>query len=226
MKAIKLPIKPDTQYEGHTCGLCAASAVYRYYDMDPEDYELRTYLGTDNILPYNFPARDRIEQWMGGSANMLSGTLPPDMLAVLYWDGFDTQTLSGYTPYVRERLHDHLANGDPALALAFECWHWVVVSGIDDRGLWVADSIMWDERWRSTPTYRMSDARAAQYLHGLILLSRDDEPDERLIREMTYLDFAREYLRGCAWSAAMGGRKIPGWMKLDRLFGPAAKGAA
>lgn len=76
-KAIKLKIKPDTQYEGHTCGLCAASAVYRFYGMKPKDYELRTYLGTDNILPYAFPARARIEKWMGGADNFFAGTLHP-----------------------------------------------------------------------------------------------------------------------------------------------------
>jgi len=212
-KAVKLKIRPDTQYEGHTCGLCAASAVYGFYGMDPEEYELRTYLGTNNILPYNFPARDRIEQWMGGADNFFAGTLPPDMLAVLYWDGFDTQTLAtGYVRY-RDRLHDHLENGEPALALLYGCFHWVVVTGMDEQGVWIADSIGWQESWRGKPVYCLSHERFAAYEHGVILVSRDDDQDERQIREMTYPAFAREYARGVAFGAAMLGRNVPRWLQ-------------
>ena len=218
MKSVKLKINPETQYEDHTCGLCAASAVYAHYGMDPEDYELRTYLGTDNILPYNFPARSRIEAWMGGPDNFFTGTLPPDMLAVLYWDGFDTETVVRSTPRTLDRLHDHLTNGDPALALMYGCCHWVVVTGMDDGGVWIADSILWDLPGRRKQIYRLPYADFTRFQHGMILVSRDDETDEGLIRDITYLDFAREYARGVAWAAAMFGKRIPGWMKLDRFL--------
>ncbi|MEX2382955.1 MAG: hypothetical protein WD490_11255 [Opitutales bacterium] len=216
-KSIKLKIVPDTQYEDHTCGLCAASAVYSFYGMDPEDYELRTYLGTDNILPYNFPGRDRIEAWMGGADNFFAGTLPPDMLAVLYWDGFSTRLLTNGYPRYRKRLHDHLQNGNPALAVVYGCLHWVVVTGIDDRGVWIADSLSWEE-FGNRRRYRLPHEEFARDEHGLILVSRDEQPGEHLVREMTYPAFAREYARGVAFGAAGLGRNVPRWMGLDRFL--------
>lgn len=218
MKSVKLNVKPQTQWEGHTCGLCAASAVYEYYGMDPEQLEIRRYLGTDHALPPCFPARESLEKWINGDTGRMTGTLPPDMLAVLYWDGFDTETIASPYHRHRDRLHDHLANGDPALAMLYSCWHWVVVTGMDDRGVWIADGILWDDPGRKRRRYRLSHESYAVEEHGLILVSREDEEGERRIREMTNADFAREYARGVAFSAGMLGRNIPRWLMLDRFL--------
>lgn len=222
MNPIKLSVRPYVQEENHTCGLCAASALYEYYGMNPDAYELRTYLGTDNILPYNFPARDRIEKWMGGTDNFFAGTLPPDMLAVLYWDGFEAETVAGAYIKHRERLYNHLANGNLAMAILYGCWHWVLITGMDNRGVWIADGIKWDIPGRRRHLYRIPHALFAEEERGLILVSRDEDNQKTSTRTMTYMDFAREYARGCGWAAVMAGRQLPAWMKLDRLLSSSA----
>jgi phage FluMu protein Com len=60
----------------------------------------------------------------------------------------------------------------------------------------------------------------ARYEHGLILVSRDDDQDESLVREMTYPAFARECARGVAIAGAGLGRNVPRWMGLDRFLSP------
>jgi hypothetical protein len=202
-KPIKLKIKPTIQDDGHSCGYCAAASIYRYYGLDPEELQLREYLGTDHALPYNFPARERIEAWLGGSDFMGSGTLPMDMLANLFWDGFDTTPLPGSYQTRLDRLADHLEGGEPALALAYSCWHWVVVSGISSRGVRITNGLHWDRHARRT--YTTPHDEFERDCHGLILVSLAEEEG----RDMTYFDYAREYSRGIAFSAAMLGSKIP-----------------
>ncbi|MCC5848950.1 MAG: hypothetical protein JJU29_12760 [Verrucomicrobia bacterium] len=207
----KVPITRQT--DNHTCGYCAACSAYRYYGLDPAALELRTYLGTDNILPYNVPFRDKIEAWMGGTDHALSGTSPMDLMAELYWDGFDVETATvGYARY-RDWLHDHLRNGDLALSLMYSCLHWVVVCGMDAQGVWITDGYFTDSDFNGggsrAHTYRLSHERFAEEEHGTFLISRDDDDGDFLVRQMTNRDFIREYARGLSFIGEALGKNIP-----------------
>jgi hypothetical protein len=211
---LKIPVTPQT--EGHTCGFCAAHSIYRYYGLDPDARLIREYMGTDHLLPYKFPGRAKIEHWLGGVDHLLSGTSPMDMLAVMYWDGFDTEIHTGKFESYAERLLDHLTNGDPAIAMMYSCYHWVVISGLDKHGVWVVDGcftgrdINEDSKSRSH-TYRIPFDLFAEELHGMIFVSRDVfEEDE--MREMSTPDFIREYTRGVKFCAGVLGRKIPAYI--------------
>lgn len=204
-KSVKLPIKPCIQLDGHTCGYRAAASVYRYYGLDPDALGLRAYLGTDNILPYAFPGRATIEIWLGGEENFFAGTTPMDLLAVLYWDGFDTECVASPYKKNRDALQEHLELGHPALAVLYSCLHWVVVSGINKRGVHITDSICWGDEGRRRRTYTLSHEDFEREEHGLVFVSRQHKAG---IREMTYPAFAREYARGVHFAAAMLGKNI------------------
>ena len=214
MKAIRHCVRPTRQTDSHTCGFCSANSAYRFYGLDPKDLELRKYLGTDHILPYNVPFRDQIEEWLGGTEFRLSGTSPMDMFAVLYWDGFYVASATaGYARY-RDGLYDHLVNGDIAIAMMYSCYHWVLVVGMDDVGVWIADSYFTEaafhEDGRDSRVYRLTHEQFAEEEHGVLLISRDDEDSEEpLLREMTYRDFVREYARGISFCGEVLGKNIP-----------------
>jgi hypothetical protein len=207
----KIPVTPQDDY--HTCGFCAANSVYKFYGLDPEERDLREYLGTDHLLPCNVPFRDRIEKLLGGADNMLSGTSPMDMLAVLYWDGFDCRIPSDYEFPYSANLEQHLQGGDCAIAMLYDCFHWVVVSGIDLEGVWVVDGfftakdIVEGSRSKSH-TFRIPQEQFATLVHGIIYLSREDCAADEM-REMTNTDFVREYARGVGFCCKILRRQIP-----------------
>lgn len=218
---IRHKIRPTMQDEYHTCGFCAANSLYKYYGVDPEERLIRDYLGTDHLLPYRLPFREKIEELLGGMDSFWSGTSPMDLLAVLYWDGFDTSLRTGRYSSYRDELHTHLRNGDVAIAIMYSCYHWVVISGMDKKGVWVVDGMFTAKdmepgsRSRSH-TYHLSHEDYAEELHGTILVSRDHcAPEE--IREMSNADFAREYARGFSFSCLIAGKSIP---KLIRRYLP------
>lgn len=215
-QSTKLKIRHTPQTEYHTCGYCAANSVYRYYGMDPDELQIRDYLGTDHILPYNFPGRKTVERWLGGADNLFSGTSPMDMLAVLYWDGLDTQMLTGEYRAYRDRLTTCLANGDPAIGLMYSCYHWVVISGINSKGVWVVDGMFVAQDIvggkSRAHTYHVPHDQFGLECHGLLLLSREGE------RPMYNTDFAREYARGVGFCARILGSKIP--QAIRRLLPP------
>ncbi len=205
MKTLKQSVTPLPQEENHTCGYCAAHAAYCYYGLNPEALELRTFLGTDHILPYNFPGRTRLENRLGGADNLFSGTWPMDMLAVLYWDGFDTEYVVKPYPAYHIRLRDHLENGDLALVILYDCYHWAVVSGLGPKGIQITDSILWGDSGRRRLTYWLEAETFALEEHGIILISRDENTG---IRNMTYPAFAREYARGVDFCAKIVGKTL------------------
>jgi hypothetical protein len=206
-KPIRLPVRPGLQLQDHTCGLCSMSAVYRYYGLYPRKLNLRALLGTDYCLPYGLPGRERIEHWMGSLQSTFNGTLPMDLLAVLWRHGFDTEPRTdGYARY-RTALRRRLSAGHPALCLMLDCRHWTVVSGWDATGLWISDSVCWEER--GTMTYHLSHQEFADLEHGVILLSRTPKASHRPMTNSAYL---RQYLRGIGFVAGAIGRNIPRWV--------------
>jgi hypothetical protein len=110
---------PEVQTEPHTCGLHALSSIYRAYGLDPEQFELRFRLGTDEPLT-NFAADS-------------TGTLPPDIERVIRQDGFKFTEHDPAAPETAERLLAHLRRGHAALVLTHKGsltsgLHWISVS--------------------------------------------------------------------------------------------------
>ena len=206
----RLDISPIHQNDGFSCGLCAMQAVYGHYNLDTSD--LATYLGTGNIpLPYIMPYREEVASVILSVLPEfadLRGTLPQDMMAVLRKDGFTTSAVAGFD---RNALRRNLADGHPALALVN--WaHWLVVSGIDNRGVWIADSM------GGGRVYHKTDGEFRNILTGLVLLRRSRFARRRNFSEMSTMDFAWEYVRAtqlCAEMLLSTGedllfRKLPG----------------
>jgi ABC-type bacteriocin/lantibiotic exporter with double-glycine peptidase domain len=213
MKPVKLKgVRVTRQAEGHTCGFCAASTVYRYYGLSPRDVNLRAYLGTDNnTLPYCLPLREKLQAWLDRLGFKLDkGTLPMDMLAVLYWDGFDVRCLTGDYAAYRQSLRRHLAQGHPALALAAGLAHWVVLAGMDDKGVQVVDSLRYLDPEGSRYRFTMPHEEFAETVNGVLLVKRRYDAE---IRDMTLLDFTREYARGTVFSAGCLKKVAPPWIR-------------
>ena len=200
------------QSDPHSCGFCSLSAIYKYYGLRPEEYRLRELLGTDTSLPYNTPLRDMLEgllDKMGWDA--LKGTHPMDILAVLYWHGFDTDCKVGSYERYKPSLRTHLKSNHPVLALTNDMAHWVVITGMDDDGVWIADSSGYlDPTSKNRHCYRITHETTATLFKGLIFVKRGKRSQ---IREMNNFDFAREYARGAGFGLGCLGAAVPVWIK-------------
>ncbi len=201
------------QREDHTCGFCAVSAVYKYYQLSPAESYLRERLGVDNTI---LPIKHRtLPRKLKKLLDETKGTLPPDLFSVLYEDGFDVDwRFTSYETY-RADLYRHLKAGHPALALVDGIVHWVSVVGMDDDGLSIVDS----SGYLSPPgkpryRYEITHAYAAERLSGVILVSRRARARAR---EMTTLDYARQHIAGAAFGLAgvfrYGVRAFERWLK-------------
>ncbi len=208
----RLEIRPVRQDDGYSCGLCAMQAIYDHYALDSSD--LATYLGTGNIpLPYIMPFRDEIESAILSVLPEFAdfrGTLPQDIMAVLRKDGFTTSAVAGFD---RNAVRSNISAGHPVLALVRWC-HWIVISGIDDRGVWIADSM------GGGKVYHRSDEEFRNIITGLIILRRSRSARRKSFSEMSTMDFAWEYARAtqhCAEMLLSTGEDLL-FRKLPRLF--------
>ena len=160
----RLDITPVRQMDGNSCGFCAMGAVYNYYGVDKSG--LRGYLGTDaKFIPYNLPYKEKIEELITARIpgfKHTNGTLPQDMMAVLFKDGFKTTTS---VKFDRNAIGENIEGGHPVLALIGDFGHWIVISGIDDRGVWITDSL-------SDKVYHETDYTFKETLNGLIFVER------------------------------------------------------
>ncbi len=191
----RLEIRPVRQNDGYSCGLCAMQAVYDHYGLDLSD--LATYLGTGNIpLPYIMPYREEVASVILSvlpDFADLRGTLPQDIMAVLRKDGFTTSAVAGFD---RDAVRSNISAGHPALA--FVRWsHWVVLSGIDNSGVWIADSM------GGGRVYHRTDEEFRDILTGLIILRRSRFARRKSFSEMSTMDFAWEYVRATKHCAEM-----------------------
>ena len=131
-------LEPVRQKDGHTCGLCAMKAVYRYYGISTRF--LRERLGTDHSLPVFSPMRILLES-LGFD---MKGTWPIDITAVLRMDGLEIETFSDIHEF-EARFRETCREGHPALMLQNGWSHWTVACGTirigRARALLVADSL-------------------------------------------------------------------------------------
>lgn len=203
------------QTEDYTCGLCSMSAVYRYYQFSPEKFSLRKRLGLDNeMLPRclrTLPPKLN-KKWREID---LKGTLPPDMFWVLHEDGFAMDWKIALYESYKVALRRHLKSGHPALALAEGFAHWVVVVGMDDKGLSVADSSGYlDPTGKDRHRYQISHEHAGDCFTGMILV----KPCKRartLARKV--FDAGTRHVAGATFGLAGGAlrglRALERWMK-------------
>jgi hypothetical protein len=119
---------PELQTEPHTCGLHALSSLYHAYSLDPDRLKLRFRIGVDTPLS-NFMPKSL-------------GTIHPDMLRVLWQDGFQTELVRPGSSAAAARLADHLTDGHMALALIrVKEFHWVLLGGTINDKLIICDSL-------------------------------------------------------------------------------------
>jgi len=93
---VNLRLKTFEQTENHTCGLCACSSLYRFYGFDLRSARLRARLGVDNLV---------------------KGTLPFDLFAVLHGDGFDLEWYTGPFGSGLAPLKAHLRKGESLVVI-------------------------------------------------------------------------------------------------------------
>jgi hypothetical protein len=179
-----LGIKPDPQTTGHTCGFHAMRALYRYLRMPTRGLRIR--LGTDHHPFPPFPGRDAIESMLDRAGlDILIGTLPMDILAVLHEDGFEVETTDDLRTF-RQGLTVSLRNNLPGIALVDGIAHWLLVDGKTSGKFNLVASC------RSNP-YSLTEARfRARFTAGIVLT------DLRHPRNMGVLNYAACYRRGVA----------------------------
>lgn len=190
------------QTEDHTCGLCSMSAIYRYYQLSLKEFCLRERLGLDKeMLPMflrKLPPKLN-KKWREID---LKGTLPPDMFWVLQEDGFDMEwKIAAYESY-RAELRRHLKSGHPALALACGYKHWVVVVGIDNKGLSIADSSGYlDPTGKDRHRYDITHEQAGDCFTGMILVKPCKR--ERTLADQAF-DMGTRHVAGAIFGLAGG----------------------
>ena len=208
MKAVTLKgLRCVMQRDGHGCGYCAASAIYRYYGLDPRRLGLRRRLGTDSrLFAVLAPFLPWLEAWMESRGWDSRGTLLPDMLAALRRDGFEMSCLAGgYASYAAV-LRRHLGSGHPALAISALMEHWLVVAGADGGGVWVLDSSGYsDPEGRGRFRYRVAHASVDRVIGGVILVRRRKGAR---VRELTLADIAGAYAKGLGFAALCAGKAL------------------
>ncbi|HMO50110.1 MAG TPA: hypothetical protein PKE26_05255 [Kiritimatiellia bacterium] len=211
MKPIHIKgLRVTPQLDHYTCGYCTARTIYRFYNLRPRDYGLRHYLGVDHqILPDSMPFREHVQGWMNQMEVDTLGVLPMDIFAVLYWDGFDTAVLADAFDGYSEELNQHLKRGHPAIGMALPPsggqLHWVVISGMDDRGISVLDSCGYcDPLEKNRYRYVVPCELVDRVISGIITVSRLQTAGVRRMRDT---DFYREYLRGARFGAACLGHQ-------------------
>ncbi len=138
----RLAVRPKAQEDGHTCGACAMYAVMRYHQAGLSFADVRGILGTDHSLTL-FPGRRHLERLFEDRLEGLLGTLPVDIFFSLWACGFTSRVLPAGDQAFRLDLQMEIAEGRPLIAMIDTVYgpHWVVISGITPKGLWIADSL-------------------------------------------------------------------------------------
>lgn len=118
----------EVQTEPHTCGFHACSTIYKAYDLDPTEKQLRFRLGTDK-RGTNFDPESL-------------GTIHPDIVRVLTQDGFQTNVLWQPASDNGEAIKQHLTTGHPVLAMIrVKGLHWIVLASNDQGKTNIYDSL-------------------------------------------------------------------------------------
>lgn len=193
-------INVKRQDDGYSCGLCAMSTIYRFYGFSPSRMSLKERLGTEHALPY-FSFREKIEKSLPRKlidSELGLGTWPMDIFAVLYADGFEKKWMAGEYGAYQRALYKHLKSGHPALILSHDINHWMVVSGMDDKGVDIVDSGggYIDDSKYARSRYRVSHEQFGKKVSGVILIKRKGKSR---VREMAKSDFMREYADGAVF---------------------------
>ena len=162
----KLSFRVWRQHAGHTCGYCAMAALYRFHHLSSEVPDLRFRLGTD------VPALGRL------------GTLPHDLMRVLWEDGFTTDVHRGSWHDVKSTVTDLIEQKCPPIALAHMHGdlHWIIITGVDAKHVVIADSA-------AGHLLKMTHADYEDCHQSLITAEPGDDDDEP--RELTYIQLVR-----------------------------------
>ncbi|MEI7435991.1 MAG: hypothetical protein WCL16_04185 [bacterium] len=121
--------------------------------------------------------------------------------------GFRTGRYANFTA----DIHHNLKTGHPVLALVPGLKHWVVITGMDQKGVWVADSIGYiDPDCLGRLSFKISHREFGDQVCGVVLVTRRKGAS---IRGMTNTDFVREYIRGAKFGAGCLHKVVPPWLK-------------
>lgn len=133
---MKHPITYRKQTEDHTCGLCVAWMVCKYFGLPTR--ALRDMLGVDFTLPVFIPGRASIETRFTKRLASKKGTWPIDLTLALRHLGLKTTRLGIRKQTQAKQLETYLPE-TPVIALVDDWSHWVVLHGITAQCYWVAD---------------------------------------------------------------------------------------
>ena len=186
----RLDSMPVYQIEKHTCGLCACSAVYKFFKVSRRG--LRKRLGVDRpiIPPFRIPLRNALPEWL-----ITPYTKAHDMCEVLWEDGVDFETTADYGKFLG-MMPIILDMGYPALVVVEGLTHWIVVSGIDDDNIFIVDSRRKKPFWKSIEKFRKAFNCAIMITgHGIS-------------RKPGLKDYTRNYLAGIKMVAIATGKKM------------------
>lgn len=200
---LRLDIKPIYQGGEPTCGICACSAVYRFFKIPTCGLKKR--LGADQpIIPqFQFPLRDMISDYLKNT-----GTWASSVCEVIWEDGFDYETTADFNEFMG-MMPMLLDLGYPALVVVEGLSHWIVVAGIDDDRICIVDSRYPKKKpfWKPIQTFQNSFNCAIMITgHGIS-------------RKSGARDYTRNYLSGAKMMVIAAGKKMTitqGSLKIEK----------
>lgn len=147
-----LDIKPVYQGGEPICGVCACSAVYKFFKISTLGLQER--LGVDRaVIPqFQFPLKAAVSGYLKGT-----GTWAPSVCEVIWEDGFNYEATADFDEFMG-MMPMLLEMGYPALVVVEGLTHWIVVSGIDSDKICIVDSRYPKKKpfWKPIETFQKS----------------------------------------------------------------------
>jgi len=179
---IRLKVETTQQTDGHNCGAHALMALLKYHGWEVRLREIKEALGSDHHAIPPIPGRKKMERLLDQYDWDTKGTLPFDLFFVMWNYRLTTRLLPLFPEKLKTALRKELSQNRPVLGMTWNgaYLHWLVISGVDEDGAWVADSLDADR------TYRMDWEDLDKDLIGAIAaIPKDDLLVSALTRSVT-----------------------------------------
>jgi hypothetical protein len=178
----RLDVRITQQSDPYSCGAHAVLALLKHHQWETTFRGIKEHLGTEHTLPM-MPGRKHLERLLNKHGIDLKGTYPVDIFITLWNFRFTTALLPFEENKLKRRLTEEFKNGRPVLALTYNgsYFHWILLTGIHEDGVYTADSLQPESRSRMD-----WDEIQTDLLGAIAAISGDDLLTSALLRSSRF----------------------------------------